>query len=272
MVQGGSGAWLHDVAVELRQATPVQHRPEVMGGVKAVVQQEPVDQPSGDVPRVVVRAGRVAPLVLQQIDRDDPPLAEEPGQGKIAERRAPVAEAQRRHRAVEHHALRDRLPVEKGPSLAPVPEIAGLLASHARYRDEREGEQVQPVPAEVDERAAHPVELGVVVAMVPDVVRGDDGGGGVTREQAQHVAKDGIPAAAGERRTVDVVVLDHAGGEGESAGDEKQQPVAQPARPLRAEEAGEEGEEEQRTPIGAVAQRDEALSSSGSRGHMPSPV
>jgi len=93
--------------------------------------------------------------------------------------------------------------------------------------------------------------------MVADVVGGDDRRGRVTGEQAQDEAEGGIEAAAGERRAVDVVVLDHAGDEGEGAGGREQEPVPQPARPLRAEQTGQEGEEEQGAPVVSVAERDE---------------
>jgi hypothetical protein len=56
---GGDG-----LAVKFRKQAPMEGRTQVVRGVKAVIQKEPVDEPTGDVARVVERGIVIAILML----------------------------------------------------------------------------------------------------------------------------------------------------------------------------------------------------------------
>ena len=64
------------LAVKIRQAAPVQRGPQMMRGVKTIIEKQPVDDTPRDVPRMVVNRTVVAILVLEQVDSHDSPLPE----------------------------------------------------------------------------------------------------------------------------------------------------------------------------------------------------
>ena len=71
------------MAVKFGEEAPVERRAQVMSGVIAIVQEQPIGETAGDVAGMVEGGIVVAILMLQEIDGDDAPLAEQPGDAQI---------------------------------------------------------------------------------------------------------------------------------------------------------------------------------------------
>src|SRR5690348_10255230 len=68
LVEFGAHVRLHLAAVKLGQAAPVPGGLEMMRGVEAVIEKQPIEERPGDIPRMVVGGMVVAALMLEEID------------------------------------------------------------------------------------------------------------------------------------------------------------------------------------------------------------
>jgi len=80
--------------MNFRQAAPVCGRAKVVGGVKAVVEKEPIDKRARDVPGMVENRTVIAMLMLNQVNGDNSPLPKYPGNAEISQSRPPIQKQQ----------------------------------------------------------------------------------------------------------------------------------------------------------------------------------
>ena len=66
----------------------------MMRRVKSVVEKEPVDEASGDIARMAINGIMITMLMLEQIDRDNPPLSKQPRHAEIDQRCPPIQKHQ----------------------------------------------------------------------------------------------------------------------------------------------------------------------------------
>jgi hypothetical protein len=108
LVQFGTHVGRNMQAMKFRQPAPVHRWAQMVRGVEAVVQEQPVDESPGDVPRMIKSRIVIAILVLEQIDRDDSPLGKQPWHAKINQGGPPVQKQQ----ANKKHQNHEPFPVD----------------------------------------------------------------------------------------------------------------------------------------------------------------
>ena len=79
-VQGGAHSRRDLTVVVGGQLAPVERRAKVVGGVVAVVEEEPVGDFPSEIPRVIVVRAVLAILMLEEIHADKGELCGDPGE------------------------------------------------------------------------------------------------------------------------------------------------------------------------------------------------
>lgn len=161
--------------VPLGKPAPMQSRPHVVCRMEAVVEKEPVDPLSGNIPGVVVQGIMIASLVLEEIDGDYAPLAEDPGENTIQKRCAGIRSQQKKSQAQNSQAF--PLPLSCQPRVpgGHTGKVAPLALAHLSDGGERKQKQIYPIPFVPNQSAPNTVFLRLVLSMVAVVMDGDHG-------------------------------------------------------------------------------------------------
>src|SRR5579871_5272534 len=117
----------------------------MMRRVKPIVKKKPIDEFAGDVARMIKFRIVVAVLMLEQIDRHDSPLAEEPRNAKVNKRRPPIQKQQCQKKQNHRDPLALNPPKKLRLLLAPMRNIRRFILMHQSDNHKWKCEEVKPV-------------------------------------------------------------------------------------------------------------------------------
>lgn len=142
VIQPGTHIRLDVLGMKFRQPAPVHRRPQMMRRVESVVEKEPVDEAPGDIAGMAINGIMITMLMLEQIDRDDPPLSEQPRQTEIKERCPPIQKHQHNDEHQNNKTLPLKAVIQFGLFLAPTQNVGRFVSMNQSDDDERKHNQV----------------------------------------------------------------------------------------------------------------------------------
>ncbi len=146
----------------------------MVGGVEAVVEQQPIGDFSGEVAGVIEVRVMVAILMLEEIDPDEGELRRDPWENEKQGGGTEIDEEECDESGIKYRAFEDGLAEEAGSFRFPCGEIGWFFPIHSGDGCEGEREEIEDVPAEANETGADEIQIAFRVLMMSLVVSGDD--------------------------------------------------------------------------------------------------
>ena len=185
----------------------MERRAQVVGGVEADVEEKEIEPTTGEVAAVLPRIVGGEGLVLEEVKCHQPPLAVYPRNRDVEQGGLPVEKEQGDEDAPEAELLGEGTPEERAVGAPPETEIEGLADVEFPHGAREEAEDVEPLGAEAHEIGANKILLGVAMAVVAEVVLGENRRGGGAGHPAEPMVEEEVGSAGAEGAPVHVIVL-----------------------------------------------------------------